>query len=448
MPILVETMDPLRIKDNSKIKKKDFSEIKNLEAKILNKTLKSLEQEGIFLFPQTISESQDIADSQTILQMEDGSYKTGNIMGFLGCGPERLIIKSRFSEIDDDDYFFQYLLSRVLDIPNVVNLETDSNNENSIINYLCFLFPYLLKVAIRKGIFKQYVCTEYNDSNVKGFIDIVRHIKCNTPFVGRIAYKQRTFSYDNYLLQLVRHTIEFIKNTSYGNMLLSNVKMEIQLIVDVTFTYRVQDRQTIINKNKKNLVRHAYYHEYRALQNLCILILQNQKGQIGFGYNTSYGILFDGAWLWEEYINLLIGNDFYHPKNKSRSGSEQLFSGDRQQGLIYPDFIGKDVSNRIIVDAKYKPIKNISGKDYLQVLAYMFRFDAKKGYYLYPDSEESGSKKLVLNQGTKYEENVSPREDIYVLKCGLKIPKNASSYNDFITKIETSEENFLKKLRC
>ena len=78
----------------------------------------------------------------------------------------------------------------------------------------------------------------------------------------------------------------------------------------------------------------------------------------------------------------------------------------------------------------------------------MFRFDAKKGYYLYPDSEESGSKKLVLNQGTKYEENVSPREDIYVLKCGLKIPKNASSYNDFITKIETSEENFLKKLRC
>ena len=368
-------------------------------------------------------------------------------MGFLGCGLERLIIKSRFSEIDDD-YFFQYLLSRVLDIPNVVNLETDSNNENSIINYLCFLFPYLLKVAIRKGIFKQYVCNEYNDSNIKGSIDIARHIKCNTPFVGRIAYKQRTFSYDNYLLQLVRHTIEFIKNTSYGNMLLSNVKMEIQLIVDVTFTYRVQDRQTIINKNKKNLVRHAYYHEYRALQNLCILILQNQKGQIGFGYNTSYGILFDGAWLWEEYINLLIGKDFYHPKNKSGSGSEQLFSGGRQQGLIYPDFIGRDASNRIIADAKYKPIKNISGKDYLQVLAYMFRFDAKKGYYLYPDSEETGSKKLILNQGTKYENNVSPREGIYVLKCGLKIPKNASSYNDFIIKMQASEENFLKELRC
>lgn len=105
MPIWVKTMDPLRIKDNSKIEKKDFYKIKNLESKILNKTLKNLEKEGIFLFPQTISESQDVEGSQTILRMEDGSYKTGNIMGFLGCGLERLIIKSRFSEIDDD-YFF------------------------------------------------------------------------------------------------------------------------------------------------------------------------------------------------------------------------------------------------------------------------------------------------------------------------------------------------------
>ena len=33
MPIWVKTMDPLRIKDNSKIEKKDFYKIKNLESK-------------------------------------------------------------------------------------------------------------------------------------------------------------------------------------------------------------------------------------------------------------------------------------------------------------------------------------------------------------------------------------------------------------------------------
>lgn len=435
-------MDPVRIKDNSRIKKEEFYEIKNLETKILNKSLKNLEKDGVFVFPEVILESEDLEQSQMILQDDNGIYKTSNIMGFIGYGDERLVISSRFSD-NHEDYFFQYLLSRVLDIPNVVNLETDFSYDYSIVNYLYFLFPYLLRSAIRKGLFKQYICNEYNDRNIKGSIDIARHIKCNTPFIGRIAYRQREFSYDNYLLQLIRHTIEFIQNKSFGKAILSKIKNEVQLIVDATYTYRVNDRQRIIAKNKKMLVRHAYYYEYRALQNLCLLILHNQKGQIGVGHNKLYGILFDGAWLWEEYINLLIGKDFYHPKNKSRSGSEQLFSGSRQQGLIYPDFIGKDASNRIIADAKYKPIKNISGKDYLQVLAYMFRFDAKKGYYLYPDSEETGSEKLQLNQGTKYEQNVSTREDVYVMKCGLEIPCNTSNYQDFLGKIKKNEDEFM-----
>lgn len=437
-------MNLLRINDNSQINKEAFYKIKNLETKILNKPLKNLEKDGVFVFPEAILESEDLEQSQMILQEENGIYKTSNIMGFIGYGDERLVISSRFSD-NYEDYFFQYLLSRVLDIPNVVNLETDFSYDNSIINYLYFLFPYLLRVAIRKGLFKHYVYNEYNDRNIKGVIDIARHIKCNTPFIGRIAYRQRDFSYDNYLLQLIRHTIEFIQNKSFGKAILSKIKNEVQLIVDATYTYRVNDRQSIIAKNKKMLVRHAYYYEYRALQNLCLLILHNQKGQIGVGHNKLYGILFDGAWLWEEYINLLIGKAFYHPKNKSHTGSEQLFSGSRQQGLIYPDFIGRDANNRIIADAKYKPIDNIRSKDYLQVLAYMFRFDAKTGYYLYPESKERNNEKLKLNQGTKYESNVSAREDIYVMKCGLEIPCNVSNYQEFIDKVKNNENKFISK---
>lgn len=73
---------------------------------------------------------------------------------------------------------------------------------------------------------------------------------------------------------------------------------------------------------------------------------------------------------------------------------------DGKVGLIYPDFIGKDVDNRIIADAKYKPIDNIGNKDYLQVLAYMFRFDARKGFYLYPESDNEEDIELKLNRGS------------------------------------------------
>ena len=82
-----------------------------------------------------------------------------------------------------------------------------------------------------------------------------------------------------------------------------------------------------------------------------------------------YGILFDGAWLWEEYVNTLIGDIFYHPRNKAGDGAQRLFDGNH--GLIYPDFIGKDAGERIIADAKYKPWNNISGKDYADFVARM-----------------------------------------------------------------------------
>lgn len=190
-------------------------------------------------------------------------------------------------------------------------------------------------------------------------------------------------------------------------------------IKDVTtFFGKSYDRQKVIEQNKKNAVRHAYFREYLALQRLCLLILRHQKYQIGSGTKQTYGILFDGAWLWEEYINSLITDVFYHPMNKGGRGAQRLFEGNI--GLIYPDFISRDNENRIIADTKYKPIDNIGNRDYLQVLAYMFRFDAKAGYYLYPESEETDDLRLRMNQGSTYEKNVTPREDISVTKHGLK----------------------------
>ena len=307
-----------------------------------------------------------------------------------------------------------------------------------------FIFPKYLENAIRKGLYKQYIHKKYNDTNIKGKIDIPRHLTKNTPFIGSIAYSQRLFSYDNMLMELIRHTIEFIKSKSYGSIILSDIKEELKLIVNATQSYRTCDRQKIIEQNKKNPIRHAYFREYSALQRLCILILKSEKHDIGSGIQNSYGILFDGAWLWEEYINILLSSHFYHPKNKSKFGAQQLFSDGK--GLIYPDFISKSTDPRLIVDAKYKPIENIRGRDYLQVLAYMYRFDASKGCYIYPDSEGQVPLVLNLNKGSTYENNVSARNDVNIIKLGFKIPNKSADYDDFKMQIHESElvlQNFI-----
>ena len=394
----------------------------------------------MFVFPEFVNEADDITKDQMILQGINDSYRSGNVMGFLGCGDERLIIESRFSG-NSEDFFFQYLLDRVLDFPNIVNLESDADQNNRLFNFLLFLFPHYLKTAMRKGLFKKYVRNRYNDGNIKGTIDIARHIEKNTPFIGNVAYSQREFSYDNDLMELVRHTIEFIKGKPYGNNLLIRIKDEVKLVIEATPCYEQYDRQRIVEANKKNAVRHAYFREYLALQRLCLLILQHRKHQIGSGSRQIYGILFDGAWLWEEYVSSLIEDTFYHPMNKSGTGAQRLFGGN--VGLIYPDFISRDNETRIIADAKYKPIDNIGNRDYLQVLAYMFRFDAKAGYYLYPEVAGTDDLQLWMNKGSTYEANVTPRDDISLTKHGLKIPASAKSYDDFTDQMKISEKEFI-----
>ena len=110
--------------------------------------------------------------------------------------------------------------------------------------------------------------------------------------------------------------------------------------------------------------------------------------------------------------------------------------------------LGKDDKNRVIADAKYKPFQNISGRDYLQILAYMFRFDCKRGYYLYPESDGRELFLLKLNQGMTYENNILPREDISVVKCGLQIPCGVENYADFVEKIKKGEYAFKQEVDC
>ncbi len=436
-------MKQLVIKDNSRTLCDSFSSVSRITEKIADKTTEQLEKDGIFIFPESVLQSDDISGDQIVLQKINNSFVSGNIMGYLGCGDERLIIRSRFTD-GENDYFFQYLLQHVMGIPNIVDMKTDSSHESSYLNILMFLFPYYLKNAVRKGIFKTYIKNEYNDISVKGTIDIPRHIRNNVPFIGNIAYSTRDHSYDNELTELIRHTIEFLKSKPYGNLIFSKIKVEVKLIVNATPSYEQCDRQKIILLNKEKSVRHAYFREYRMLQQLCIQILQHQNTQYGYGTRLIHGILFDGAWLWEEYINTLIHDDFYHPSNKSSEGHQWLFSN--STGKVYPDFIGRDPENRIIADAKYKPMKNISAGDYHQILAYMFRFDAKKGLFLYPEAEEAQNTILWMNRGVSFEKNVTARSDVCVLKQGLRLPKDAGNYDEFVSRLKENEKIFIKSI--
>lgn len=55
----------------------------------------------------------------------------------------------------------------------------------------------------------------------------------------------------------------------------------------------------------------------------------------------------------------------------------------------------------------------------MQVLAYMFRFDAKKGFYFYPEMGKEEDAVMWLNRGSTYEKNVEAREDICLIQARI-----------------------------
>ena len=74
----------------------------------------------------------------------------------------------------------------------------------------------------------------------------------------------------------------------------------------------------------------------------------------------------------------------------------------------------------------------------------MFRFDAKAGYYLYPEATGTDDLLLWMNKGSTYEANVTARDDVSVTKHGLKIPLDAQNYDAFVQQMRVSEDEFRK----
>ncbi|WP_247952078.1 McrC family protein [Streptococcus oralis] len=423
----------MRITDNQhRIAKEDFAaEYPNLSQALLDRTLDNLSREdNIFIFPNDLMNSPDLDRDQKIFETVNQEIKTGNVIGFLGYGQERLTISSRFSD-GSNDHFLHYLLQKVLNI-NLTSLDVGLSPEDKLYQLLIYLFPKYLQAALRKGLYKEYQRFFHNDSHVKGVLDVGNHLKKNLPFMGNIAYTTREFTYDNPLMQLIRHTIEYIKNQKSFGVLLDSNRENMTEITRVTPAYKLANRAKIIIMNKIKPIRHAYFREYRKLQELCLMILSREKHGLGPQAQMVHGILFDVAWLWEEYVHTLLPKDFIHPRNKDKTNGISVFSVGKRK--VYPDFYDRE--RNTVLDAKYKKLefteRGINREDLFQLISYSYILKAEKAGLIFPSMEQSVNSEIGKLAGYGAQ----------LKKWSIQIPQNASSYSAFCKMMENSEENF------
>ncbi len=412
----------------------------------------------LLVFPHSFSELKDGISDLTILTLRDAQYEgnecvsvkacTGNLMGFVGVNDTSVSIHSRFThkkhngEVDENaqDFFLYYLLQKVFSI-NIFDLEHTNSREDKVFDFLLFLFPMMLKKALSQGLFKEYQTRCYDDAKVKGVIDINRYIRHDIPFKGTVSYSTHERSFDNSMTQLIRHTIEFVKHHPFGSSILyknNDIIESVNQIVQATPSYNHRDRMQILNMHRRPKV-HPYFTKYRDLQQLCVHILRHEALKYGKEKNKIHGVLFDGAWLWEEYLNTILHElGFHHPENKRQIGGFKMFRHQnedeqisRNSRVLFPDFYNDD----FILDAKYKHLnRGISREDLYQVVTYMYCRKANHGGYVYPDEGTNSYSRYQLEGYSGY---------IHLLP--VLIPQDKLNYNAFIQAMEESE-NRLRSL--
>ena len=446
----------------------DTNDIENLRV-IANTDLSklSIDNRGqIIVFPPKIGDHYDEIGKKQIITLrgtsEKSIIKADDLLGYVGVNDTFLTIGTRFTGDAEEDYFLHYMLQEVLKI-NIFRLPHPSS-EDAVLDVLTYMLPSMLSKALRQGLLKRYSNSNRNDANIKGPVNVNRHIRYNYPFNGKIAYTYREHSADNNSTQLIRHAIEFIKTTHHKCLLKSDpeTKSNIALIETVTPSYEKRKRQSVITANRKRNP-HPYYTAYEPLLNLCIAILEHRKVRYAPQNKLIYGILFSGSWLWEEYLNNAIFSKlhFSHPDNRKKTNAIHLFNGvvkniadnediiEKEYAPRYPDYkLEKDGEVKIIVDAKYRHHSYCGDRNDLhQLITYMYITRARKGALIYPigtDNDESSISKL---QKEIEKPKILAGYGGYYYRIGFEIPKYSTSYLDFTNRMKNEETKLITDIQ-
>ncbi|WGK69639.1 hypothetical protein P0082_01905 [Candidatus Haliotispira prima] len=374
-----------------------------------------------------------------------GHLKTGNIVAWLGDKNGQAQVHSRFDSSESQN-FLQYMLYKVC-TPNLLNAPIDvAPQADNGLDILPLLFASFLKRAYtQQGLYKEYVSLAANDARVCGPVDVGRHIKENTPFQGKISYRLRRHEYDNRISRLILHTAAYLNNEPRWHKYMEWAKAEDGPLREALNRLHQncgavqQCRPLAALKASEKAIRSPYYSEYEVLRVLCRRILQQDVLSLQ-GRESSFGILFDVAWLWEEYLAGLMPKDNIRHAYARESGGKTVFqSGGR---AIYSDFYREsdDKQPGLVLDAKYKHLEgNEIGRDDLyQMVTYLHVLQAQKGILVYPHSDKQGesggyNKKGILN-------GLGGELGLY----GLTIPSAspALDYRDFCREMKNSEKEF------
>lgn len=422
---------------------------------------------------------------------------TDNLMGVLRfCDRKsgasvQVEVLSRFDK-GKNNFFLNYLLSKAFNC--ALGAEAVSAQRSPLLDILLdIVFVRRLGEASKAGLLRHYREFRNNDWNFKGSLDLARHIRENIPLMHGIAYRKREIDLDvlvNRMILMAALTVnrrhpEFFEGERDAADALRELRMGVT---------EERDLRTLLSRRDcREPVTHPFFREvWEPLRQIARMILEDEQWTL-FSQDTTEdevsGVVFDGSWLWEEYLAHILSDQGFSHCVKGKSPEGMLYSlrnsrTGRDVGAMFPDFVlKKDGRYLQIADAKYKQ-PGLVRNDRLQMIAYAHVFEAKTVRVIYPPPLDEEEEKQRISDASSEDEQLevatgqdpqpsifedsfllcrnscqtlcrNPRQKpcpnkqptvIQTLSFGEKIPDKLTKVSDFIKQMEAMEAAFFEKM--
>ena len=268
-------------------------------------------------------------------------------------------------KVDADNHQIDYLqiLYSCLSRPDIAQytdqlyeIKTDQKyieieQEQDLLTPLLIMqFLQLLKEIVKKGLKRSYYSVERNlNGRIKGKVKVAQNIKrnlINNKKTSTIC-QYDVFGYDSIENRVLKHTLKFVQRYLAQTSTLSRYTQPLVNYCQPAFISVSDD----VDLNQLKSIKHnAFYKEYKEAIKIAKLILKR------FGYNTRNvkaqptgktsvpPFWIDMSKLFEFYTLGLL---------KDRYGDKLIFQAQGTYGQ--PDFLLADETNKLILDAKYRP---------------------------------------------------------------------------------------------
>lgn len=348
-------------------------------------------------------------------------YWTKGYVGVIYDGENQIEIGSRFDD-GDKQYFLQYIFSKTLgvDVKLFKDVSVSGSIDKTLDIFLLFTFIQQLKKALKKGTYRRYKEFYYNDSKVKGQIDIARHIRVNNRLDnGKIAYHTREYTSNNMNNVLILNAYEMMRK-KYPDIVKAefnndkNLLSQIEMLKQDNPGWDCYRNSQILNATRKKIVN-SVYHDYETLRQTSLIIIKKLGiNPYDVNKNQVNAILIDMPKLWEQFLEKTVFAESGYEGQYKAQEEFVILDGKRK---LRPDFYNKD--KKVVIDAKYKnnwsnTMKNNdewgedTREDIYQVMAYMLSLKCKLGgvIFPYPQQGENDS-----NNKNEYKYSVHPTKD-------------------------------------